>query len=92
MKRRGKSLRLFSIGAHPADVFDQSGGTIARHAQRDDYVGCVVVTHGVRVHDKVVSHDMFHRQKVPEKKLQDLMAERSDVKAEEMRRLRPDIA
>jgi len=24
--RRGQPLRLLSIGAHPADVFDQSGG------------------------------------------------------------------
>ncbi|MBI2501895.1 MAG: PIG-L family deacetylase [Candidatus Latescibacteria bacterium] len=39
-------LRLLSIGAHPADVFDQSGGTMAHHASRGDYVGCVVLTHG----------------------------------------------
>ena len=46
-----KSLRLLSIGAHPADIFDQSGGTMAHHADRDDYVGCAVLTHGARVHD-----------------------------------------
>ena len=81
------SLRLLSIGAHPADIFDQSGGTMAHHTQRGDYVGCVVLTHGARVHDKVISNDMFHRQDVPEQEeLQDLMVERSDVKAEEVRR------
>ena len=44
------SLRILSIGAHPADIFDQSGGTMAHHVQRGDYVGCVVLTHGARVH------------------------------------------
>ena len=82
-----ESLRLLSIGAHPADIFDQSGGTMAHHAQRGDYVGCVVLTHGARVHDKVISDEMFRQREVPEKdELQDLMAERSDVKVEEVRR------
>ena len=54
-------LRLLSVGAHPADIFDQSGGTMAHHVQRGDWVGCVVLTHGARVHDKVISDDMHHR-------------------------------
>jgi LmbE family N-acetylglucosaminyl deacetylase len=29
-------LRIVSIGAHPADVFDQSGGTMAHHTARGD--------------------------------------------------------
>lgn len=41
-----ESLRLLSIGAHPADIFDQSGGTMAHHMQRGDYGACVVLTHG----------------------------------------------
>ena len=57
------NLRLLSIGAHPADIFDQSGGTMAHHVARGDWVGCVVLTHGARVHDKVISDEMFHRQK-----------------------------
>ena len=77
-------LRVLSVGAHPADIFDQSGGTMAHHAARGDYVGCVVLTHGARVHDKVISDEMHHRSEVPEAdELQLLMAERSDVKAEE---------
>lgn len=77
-------LRILSVGAHPADIFDQSGGTMAHHAARGDYVGCVVLTHGARVHDKVISDEMHHRSEVPEAdELQSLMAERSDVKAEE---------
>ena len=54
-------LRILSIGAHPADIFDQSGGAMAHHVARGDYVGCVVLTHGARVHDAVISDEMFHR-------------------------------
>ncbi len=79
-------LRILSVGAHPADIFDQSGGTMAHHASRGDYVGCVVMTHGARVHDEVISNSMFHRDEVPEsEELVRLMGERSDVKAEETR-------
>lgn len=82
-----KPLRLLSIGAHPADIFDQSGGAMAHHVARGDYVGCVVLTHGARVHDKVISDEMFHQDEVPEGAvLEQLMAERSDVKAEEVRK------
>ena len=80
-------LRILSIGAHPADVFDQSGGTMAHHAARGDYVACVVLTHGARVHDQVISDSMFHRDQVPTgDELLRLMAERSDVKAQEVRK------
>ena len=82
-----ESLRMLSIGAHPADIFDQSGGTMAHHTSRGDYVGCVVLTHGARVHDAVISDSMFHRDEVPdESDLLTLMEERSDVKAEEVRK------
>ena len=77
-------LRLLAIGAHPADVFDQSGGTMAHHVQRGDWVGAIVLTHGARVHDKVVSDDMFHRQQVPDaSELSAIMAERAGVKCGE---------
>ncbi len=80
------ALRILSVGAHPADVFDQSGGTMAHHAQNGDYVACVVLTHGARVHDQVISDSMFHKDKVPVgDEMTRMMAERSDVKAEEVR-------
>ena len=80
-------LSILSIGAHPADVFDQSGGTMAHHVGRGDHVGCVVLTHGARVHDAVVSEEMFHKEKVPTgSELESIMAERSDIKAEEVRK------
>ena len=79
-------LRLLSVGAHPADIFDQSGGTMAHHVSRGDEVGCVVLTHGARVHDAVISAEMFHRDEVPEgSELEEMMKERSDVKVEEVR-------
>jgi LmbE family N-acetylglucosaminyl deacetylase len=82
-----RPLRILSIGAHPADIFDQSGGTMAHHADRGDYVACVVLTHGARIHDKVISDSMFHQEQVPtgDAMLQ-MMAVRSDVKAEEVRK------
>jgi len=81
-----EQLRILSIGAHPADVFDQSGGTMAHHAERGDWVGCVVLTHGARVHDTIISDSMFHRDEVPEaEELEATMQDRADVKADETR-------
>lgn len=82
-----KPLRILVIGAHPADVFDQSGGTMAHHVQRGDWVGCVIMTHGARVHDRVVSVDMFNRTEVPSaEELNRIIAERADVKTREILR------
>ena len=78
-------LRILVIGAHPADVFDQSGGTMAHHIKRGDWVGCVVVTTGVRVHDKVVSDEMQHRKEIPgAEELKKTMTERAKVKQKEV--------
>ncbi len=82
-----EKLRILSIGAHPADIFDQSGGTMAHHVTRGNWVGCCVLTHGARVHDQVISHEMFSKEQIPEKNiLEKMMAERSDVKAKEVRK------
>ena len=81
-----KSLRILSIGAHPADVFDQCGGTLVHHADRGDYIACLVLTHGTRVHDKVISDQMQHETTIPEgPELLKMMADRTDVKHEEVR-------
>jgi 4-oxalomesaconate hydratase len=75
-----RPLRILSVGAHPADIFDQSGGALAHHAARGDYVACVVLTHGARVHDKVSSDSML------------LMTEGSVRRLAAMiRQLKPDI-
>jgi len=81
-----KKLRILSIGAHPADVFDQCAGTMAHHAKRGDYIACVSLTHGARVHDKIISNQMQNSSSIPDSpELVKLIAERSDVKAEEIR-------
>lgn len=80
-------LRIVSIGGHPADTFDQSGGTMAHHAARGDFVAAVSLTHGARIHDKKVSDEMFHKEAIPDAgELTELIGERSDVKADEVRR------
>ncbi|MCX6992898.1 MAG: PIG-L family deacetylase [Kiritimatiellaeota bacterium] len=82
-----QKLRIVSIGAHPADVFDQSGGTMLHHTARGDYVACISLTHGARVHDAVISEDMFHRKEIPEAaELTQMIGDRSDVKAQEVRK------
>ena len=79
-------LRIVSIGAHPADVFDQSGGTLAHHVARGDYVACISLTHGARVHDAVISDEMYHREEIPAAaELEQLMDDRTDLKAQEIR-------
>lgn len=79
-------LRLISVGAHPSDVFDTSGGTLAHHARRGDYVAGIVLTHGARVHDKKTSDETKRTGKVPAgPELLKLMAERAEVKAQEVR-------
>jgi LmbE family N-acetylglucosaminyl deacetylase len=81
-----EKLRILSIGAHPADVFDQSAGTMAHHTDRGDYVACISLTHGARVHDTVISDSMYHREEVPEAEtLEKMIGDRSDVKAQEIR-------
>jgi LmbE family N-acetylglucosaminyl deacetylase len=80
-----KPLRILVIGAHPADVFDQSGGTMAHHIQRGDWVGCIVVTTGVRTHDKVISDEMHRRKVIPQaEELKKTMVERANVKVKEV--------
>ena len=78
--------RIASIGAHPADVFDQSGGTMAHHTARGDYVACISLTHGARIHDTVISDEMYHREEIPgPTALEEMIRGRSDVKSQEIR-------
>jgi len=81
-----RRLKLLSIGAHPADVFDQCGGTLAHHAARGDSIACISLTHGARIHDKVVADEMQHAERIPDAEaVRGLIADRSDVKTEEIR-------
>jgi LmbE family N-acetylglucosaminyl deacetylase len=40
-----------NTGGHPADAFDNVGGTLANHVARGDQVTVVVMSHGVFSHD-----------------------------------------
>jgi 4-oxalomesaconate hydratase len=44
-------LRLLIVTAHPADSFDQAGGTIAHHVAAGDTATALMLTTGVRSHD-----------------------------------------
>ncbi|MEE2658909.1 MAG: PIG-L deacetylase family protein [Candidatus Latescibacterota bacterium] len=44
------SLSILLVGGHPADAFDNAGGTLAHHAAAGDRVVSAVMTHGVRSH------------------------------------------
>lgn len=47
-------MNVMSIGAHPADVFDQAGGTLANFAADGHNVYLAVVTHGAYSHAQLV--------------------------------------
>jgi LmbE family N-acetylglucosaminyl deacetylase len=82
-----KNLRILVIGAHPADVFDNAGGTCLHHARQGDEIYGAVITHGARIHDVVISDEMRKKKKIPQGvKLKKLMEERSEVKKEEVRK------
>ena len=43
-----RNIRLLLVATHPADSFDQAGGTLAHHVTRGDSVTAVIATTGVR--------------------------------------------
>lgn len=45
-----RPIQILIVAAHPADTFDQAGGTVAHHVDRGDKVTCLVATTGVRSH------------------------------------------
>lgn len=46
-----RPIHIMVIGTHPADVFDQAGGTLAHHIEQGDKVTALIVTTGARSHD-----------------------------------------
>ena len=43
-------MRILFIGAHPADIVDLAGGTIANHVNAGDEVFTMAVTSGLYSH------------------------------------------
>jgi 4-oxalomesaconate hydratase len=48
-------MNVLAIGAHPADVFDLSGGTLANFAARGHNVYLAVVSHGAYSHAQLIA-------------------------------------
>lgn len=46
-----RPIHLMIVAAHPADSFDQAGGTLAHHIDQGDSVTALIVTTGSRSHD-----------------------------------------
>ncbi|NJD04397.1 MAG: PIG-L family deacetylase, partial [Ruminiclostridium sp.] len=75
------SLKILVVGGHPADVFDHCGGTLAHHVRRGDQITTLALTHGLRVHDIVVSEEMrFQKEKPDPERLEAIIQERTKVK------------
>lgn len=55
-------LKILLVGAHPADAFDNAGGTLVHHIERGDEVTCVVMTHGVRSHANILLDELQTQQ------------------------------
>ena len=45
-----RPIQIWLVAAHPADSFDQAGGTLAHHVARGDKVTVAIATTGVRSH------------------------------------------
>jgi len=79
-------LRLLVIGAHPADIFDNAGGTCLHHVRQGDSVTGVALTKGTRIHDVVISDQMRLEKQIPQgEKLNNIMNERGTVKEKEIK-------
>ena len=84
-KKYMKKLKLLVIAAHPADMFDHCGGTLLHHTRRGDEVVAVSMTHGLRIHDIIVSEQFrFQNEKLDDDKLNELIKERTLEKNKEV--------
>ena len=79
------NLNILIVGGHPADAFDNAGGTLCHHAERGDNVTALVLTHGMRVHDVVIAEELRMRETAPDPEtLAEMIQERSRVKHHEV--------
>ncbi len=82
-----RPIRVLCIGGHPADTFDSAGGTLAHHVLHGDEVTVVALTAGTRIHDVIISDRLRFEAVMPDEgELKDLMAARTEVKEDEVRR------
>ena len=78
------NLCLLNIGAHPADVVDDAGGTTILHTDRGDRVVVVTLTGGTRVHDKVLDEYRKADELPDEAEMAALFEKRTAVKRQEV--------
>jgi len=80
-----ENINILVVGAHPADAFDDIGGTLAHHAARGDHITALILTRGTRVHDVVVAEEIRKRERAPTREeLEPIIQERTEVKHQEV--------
>ena len=57
-----RPIQILLVAAHPADSFDQAGGTLAHHVERGDKVTVAIATTGVRSHDWELKDEKIKQQ------------------------------
>ena len=78
-------LSILLVGGHPADAFDNAGGTMAHHAAAGDRVVSAVMTHGVRSHAvKLIEHYRHGVESVEAPKVDDEVDQVADEKRDEV--------
>lgn len=80
-----ENINILVVGGHPADAFDDIGGTLAHHAARGDHITALLLTHGARVHDVVVAEEIRTRDSMPTRdEFEPIVRERMAVKHREV--------
>ena len=79
-----RPIQILIVAAHPADSFDQAGGTMAHHIAQGDNVTCVVATTGVRSHHWQLAEE--RRQQGTSLDIEERIREAVEEKLEETRK------
>ena len=79
-----RNIRLLIVATHPADSFDQAGGTLAHHVARGDSVTAVIATTGVRSHHWKLADQK--REAGADVDVEELVEQAVEEKLEEVRR------
>ncbi len=79
-----RPIRIMIVGTHPADGFDQAGGTLAHHAANGDQITAVIVTTGSRSHHWKLLDEKKRLQEALD--VEERVAEAEREKTEEVKR------
>ena len=78
-----RPIQILLVAAHPADSFDQAGGTLAHHAARGDSITAAIATTGVRSH-----HWELKDQRIREQRDLDVEAKMKEAVAQKLEETR----